>query len=59
MSEGKRPPGSIADKGKKDRLGAALRANLKRRKSQARAKGGEGEVEPVATPEPREDTVPE
>lgn len=38
MSEGKRVPGSAGDKGKAERLAAALRANLKRRKAQARAK---------------------
>ena len=38
MSEGKRVPGSAGDKAKADRLAAALRANLKRRKAQARAK---------------------
>jgi hypothetical protein len=58
MSEGKRVPGAAADKGKADRLAAALRANLKRRKAQARTKGGEGEHAPEPTPEPREDTVP-
>jgi hypothetical protein len=35
MSE-KRPPGSNGDAAKAERLAAALRANLKRRKAQAR-----------------------
>ena len=38
MSDGKRIPGTAGDKGKADRLAQALRANLKRRKAQARAK---------------------
>jgi hypothetical protein len=38
MAKGTRVPGSAGDKGKADRLAAALRANLKRRKAQARAK---------------------
>ncbi len=38
MSDGKRIPGTAGDKGKADRLAAALRANLKRRKAQARTK---------------------
>jgi hypothetical protein len=59
MSDGKRVPGDSGDEGKADRLAAALRANLKRRKAQIRTKGGEGVAEPAQTPEPREDTVPE
>jgi hypothetical protein len=39
MSERKSVPGAAGDKGKADRLAAALRANLKRRKAQARAQG--------------------
>jgi hypothetical protein len=38
MAKGTRVPGSAGDKGKADRLATALRANLKRRKAQARAK---------------------
>jgi hypothetical protein len=38
MSEGKRVPASAGDEGRADRLAQALRANLKRRKAQARAK---------------------
>jgi hypothetical protein len=38
MDKGKRLPGAAGDKAKADRLAAALRANLKRRKAQARAK---------------------
>jgi len=40
MSE-KRVPASTGDQAKADRLAAALRANLKRRKAQARAKDEE------------------
>jgi hypothetical protein len=40
MSERKRAAKKADDKAKADRLAAALRANLKRRKAQARAKGG-------------------
>jgi len=40
MSEQKRVPGSARDKGRSDRLAAALRANLKRRKTQARGQAG-------------------
>ncbi len=39
--EDKRVPGDAGDQAKADRLAAALRANLKRRKAQARAKGDE------------------
>lgn len=41
MSDGKKVPASAGDKAKAERLAAALRANLKRRKAQARAKGGD------------------
>lgn len=41
MSEDKRVPASAGDQAKADRLAAALRANLKRRKAQARAKDEE------------------
>jgi hypothetical protein len=37
MSDRIKVPGSAGDKGKAERLAKALRANLKRRKSQARA----------------------
>jgi len=37
MSERKKVPGTAGDAAKAERLAAALRANLKRRKSQARA----------------------
>jgi len=37
----KRVPASTGDQAKADRLAAALRANLKRRKAQARAKDEE------------------
>jgi hypothetical protein len=37
MSDLKKVPGTAGDKAKAERLAAALRANLKRRKSQARA----------------------
>lgn len=47
MSEGKRVPASTGDQAKADRLAAALRANLKRRKAQARAKD-----EPAPADEP-------
>jgi len=55
MSDAKAPrvPGSAGDDAKAERLAAALRANLKRRKSQARAKTEPalpGEPDPV-TPE--------
>jgi len=40
MSKGKRIPGTAGDKGKAERLAQALRANLKRRKAQGRAKAG-------------------
>lgn len=47
MSERKQVPGSAGDKARADRLAAALRANLKRRKAQARAKD-----EPAPADEP-------
>lgn len=47
MSEDKRVPGAAADKAKEERLAAALRANLKRRKAQARAK----DESPTAPPD--------
>ena len=37
MSDRKKAPGAAGDPAKAERLAAALRANLKRRKSQARA----------------------
>jgi hypothetical protein len=37
MSERKKVPGAAGDAAKAERLAAALRANLKRRKTQARA----------------------
>jgi hypothetical protein len=40
MSERKTSTKKSAGKARADRLAAALRANLKRRKAQARAKGG-------------------
>jgi hypothetical protein len=42
MSDGQKPriPGSAGDTAKAERLAAALRVNLKRRKSQARAQSG-------------------
>lgn len=43
MSDGKRVPGSARDGKRGDRLAAALRANLKRRKTQAR---GQTSAEP-------------
>ena len=43
MSKRKRVPGNARDKARGDRLAAALRANLKRRKTQAR---GRGDAEP-------------
>jgi len=54
MSEGKRVPASAGDEARADRLAQALRANLKRRKAQARAKdqaqppdgGAEAEIPP-------------
>ena len=39
MSERKKVPGTAGDAAKAERLASALRANLKRRKSQARAQG--------------------
>jgi hypothetical protein len=52
MSEGKRVPASTGDQAKADRLAAALRANLKRRKAQARAKDDEPPAtEPAAPPD--------
>lgn len=52
MSEGKRVPASTGDQAKADRLAAALRANLKRRKAQARAKGDEPPpADPAAAPD--------
>jgi hypothetical protein len=58
MSDGKRIPGVAGDKGKADRLAAALRANLKRRKAQARAKG-DGKVagEPAKSPKSKESSA--
>jgi hypothetical protein len=44
MSERKQVPGSAGDKARADRLAAALRANLKRRKAQARAHAAQPEV---------------
>ena len=46
----KKVPGSAGDAAKADRLAKALRANLKRRKAQARAKADPAE-KPVQTPE--------
>lgn len=43
MSEGKRVPGSARDAKRADRLASALRANLKRRKTQAR---GQSDADP-------------
>lgn len=43
MREPKPAAKKVADKAKADRLAAALRANLKRRKAQARAKGDRAE----------------
>ena len=40
MSDRKKIPATAGDKAKAERLAAALRANLKRRKSQARAQAG-------------------
>jgi hypothetical protein len=51
MSESKRVPASAGDEARADRLAAALRANLKRRKAQARAKDEQPAVEPAAAPE--------
>jgi hypothetical protein len=51
MSEGKRVPASTGDEARADRLAAALRANLKRRKAQARAKDEQPPDEPAAAPE--------
>jgi hypothetical protein len=48
MSKRKRVPGSAGDPGKGERLAAALRANLRRRKAQARAKGGAGDPDKAA-----------
>ncbi len=45
MSERQKPHGSAADVAKAERLAAALRANLKRRKAQARA-----QLQPPAEP---------
>jgi hypothetical protein len=42
MSDGKRVPASAGDEARADRLAQALRANLKRRKAQARAKDEAG-----------------
>lgn len=54
MSERKKVPGESGDPAKAERLAAALRANLKRRKSQARAQtqpdpGARGEADPPET----------
>lgn len=51
MSEGKRVPASTGDQAKADRLAAALRANLKRRKAQARAKDEPAPEEPPREPD--------
>jgi hypothetical protein len=51
MSEGKRVPASTGDEAKADRLAAALRANLKRRKAQSRAKSEDGPFEPPPAPD--------
>lgn len=48
MSEAKRVPASAGDEARAERLAAALRANLKRRKAKARAKDGE-QAEPEPT----------
>jgi hypothetical protein len=51
MSESKRVPASAGDEARADRLAAALRANLKRRKAQARAKEEQPPAEPATAPE--------
>jgi len=53
MSEDKRAvPASTGDEAKAERLAAALRANLKRRKAQARAKDEPAQpAEPARDPE--------
>lgn len=48
MSDGRKIPASAGDKAKAERLAAAMRANLKRRKTQARAKGEEQPADKVA-----------
>lgn len=48
MSDGKKVPASAGDKAKAERLAAALRANLKRRKAKVRAKGEEQPADKVA-----------
>jgi hypothetical protein len=52
MSERKIVPGTAGDKAKAERLADALRANLKRRKAQARAQAAEADAaeEPAAKP---------
>jgi len=44
MGDGNRVPGSARDSRRGDRLSAALRANLKRRKEQARGQSGAAAV---------------
>jgi hypothetical protein len=46
----KRTLASTGDKAKAERLAAALRANLKRRKAQARAKETNADAEPPEIP---------
>jgi ABC-type transporter Mla maintaining outer membrane lipid asymmetry ATPase subunit MlaF len=53
MSDGKKVPASAGDKAKAERLAAALRANLKRRKAQARAHAAQPEVAATDEPAPK------
>lgn len=53
MSERKQVPGSAGDKARAERLAAALRANLKRRKAQARAHAAQPEVAATEEPAPK------
>ena len=48
MSDGKKVPATPGDKAKAERLAAALRANLKRRKAKVRAKDEEQQTDKVA-----------
>lgn len=53
MSERKNLAGSAGDKARAERLAVALRANLKRRKAQARTQAAQLKVAPAAEPAPK------
>jgi ABC-type transporter Mla maintaining outer membrane lipid asymmetry ATPase subunit MlaF len=53
MSERKQVPGSAGDKARAERLAEALRANLRRRKAQARAHATQPEIATTDEPAPK------